>query len=375
MIEELEILEPFEFLKGECKRRPGKTLFLAPEFVLQMVNFAAGFAGFQESPCAYINTYGGEGKILPDYVVETLRIMVEQDWIDEMVVLGMTEKALGNLRAELKTGKIKVEIADAFLIEKYDFPSLVKWAVKFIQEKGMQKRKVIMAYDESLSAFLSAGLETFILPLSREMEKLPKEYSETIKEYEVEEVILIAHAKDVEESWKTQKIISELNSFPDLESRIISGDMLILSREVNSAVFQGAYEKRLCFISGANEIPILTPLAVEADALLIRCGYDNFDLRFQALLRELQARRCILTEAPDRIEREDLDTWFYISTRARGAVEAAVSPQNVYRLWANQSRNAVLKLMEKYKSFDTMAHVLYWGVERKIIETIFKIAQ
>lgn len=375
MIEKLEVLEPFEFLKGECRRRPGKTLFLAPEFVLQMVNFAAGFAGFQESPCAYINTYGGEGKILPDYVIETLRTMVEQRWIDEIVVLGMTEKALDNLKRELKTGKIRSEVTDAFPIEKYDFPSLVKWVVKFIREKGMQKRKAIMAYDESLSSFLSAGLRAFILPLSREMEELPKEYREAIKEHEIEEVILIAHAKDIEESWKTQRIIGELNSFPDLESRIITGDMLTLSREVNSTIFQDSYRKRLCFIAGANEIPILTPLAVETDALLIRCGYDNFDLRFQILLNELQARKCILTEAPDKIEGEELDTWFYISTRARGAVEAAVGPQNVYRLWANQPRETVLKLMEKYKSLDTMAHVLYWGVERKIIETIFKIAQ
>ncbi|MGC8850130.1 MAG: hypothetical protein ACP5QI_06625, partial [Candidatus Bathyarchaeia archaeon] len=326
-------------------------------------------------PCPYINTYGGEGKILPDYVIETLRIMADEDWIDEIVVLGMTEKALRNLRMELRAGEIDVGITEALQIERYDFSSLVEWTVKFIREKGMQERRVVMAYDEPLSALLSAGLKSYILPLSREMDKLPEEYKRILGEHEVEEVILIAHAKDVEESWKTQKIIGELNSLPDLENSIISGDMLTLSREVNLTIFQDAYRSKLCFISGANEIPILTPLAMETDALIIRCGYDNFDIRFQNLLHELQVRRCAITEAPDRIMREDLDTWFYISTRARGAVEATVGPWNVYRLWANQPRDVILKLMEKYKSLDTMAHVLYWGVERKIMETMFKIAQ
>jgi hypothetical protein len=29
--------------------------------------------------------------------------------------------------------------------------------------------------------------------------------------------------------------------------------------------------------------------------------------------------------------------------------------------------------MEKYRSLDTMAHILYWSVESKIMETVFKI--
>lgn len=376
MIEELEVLEPFEFLRGECKRRPGRTLFLAPEFTLQMVNFAAGFAGSRDEPCAYINTYGGEGKILPDYVVETLRLMAEQGWIDGVTVLGMTERALENMRGELKRGGVRVDVEAPSLIERYDFPSLVKWIVKFIRDVGSQGDRLIIAYDEPLSALLSAKLKAFILPIHREMEGLPKEYREIIGEYGAREVMFIAHARDVEESWRTQKILRELEAIQDLESRVISGDMFTLSREANLAALPETekYKGRLCFVSGANEIPILTPLAVEVDALIIRCGYDNFDIRFQTLLHELQVGRCVITEAPDRIGREDLDTWFYISTRARGAVESILGARNVYRLWANWPRDMILRLMEKYSSLDTMAHVLYWGLERKIMETMFKIA-